>query len=148
MELITSFMMLPEIYDRAAEDGGNKNPIFSYGDKEAWLVVTSGSELIGVINILLENGVSAEFHPYLLLSHKRKIYTVIKLLLEWYNKKMPPEIVKLNAQMPTYKTGLYKVAMRLGFTDEGLNRMSYKKNGVIYDRFRLGITREEMKWVK
>ena len=144
MDLIKGFMMKPEIYDRAAEDGGNKYPVFECSRKEAWLVVTNGSELIGVINILLENGVSAEFHPYLLVKHKRKIYTVIKLFLEWYNNKMPPEIVKLNAQIPTYKTGLYKVAMRLGFTDEGRNRMSYKKNGIIYDRFMLGITREEM----
>lgn len=146
MEAVTAFMMIPEILERASEDGANPSPVFTCGHREAWLLATKDGETIAAINLHLESGVMAQFHPYFLRAHTREATSITKLFLIWFRDSMPEEITKLIAFIPTYAAGVYRAALRLGFTHEGTNRACFKKNGIIYDMNLVGIIREEIKW--
>lgn len=144
IELITSFMMQPEIYNRASEDGTNGVPEFTQGSREVWLYAIDGDEVVGMIHTHIENGAAAWFHPYILRSHKDKYLDLVKSFLIKFKAEFPAEIQKLNAYIPTYATKAYKVAISAGFKDEGLNRKSFMKFGKLWDRHLMGVIRGEI----
>tara|TARA_R110000850_G_scaffold264893_1_gene394190 strand:- start:22 stop:486 length:465 start_codon:yes stop_codon:yes gene_type:complete len=141
---IKSFMMLPEIYALASEDGASLNPDFTESGREIWVLAIEDDSVVGIVHCHLENGAAAWLHPYILRSHKKEYLLLGKLFLQWFDKYFPVEIQKLNAYIPTYANKAYKLAMSAGFKDEGLNRMSYKKNGKLWDRHLVGVIRGEL----
>tara|TARA_R110000850_G_scaffold132469_3_gene253550 strand:+ start:540 stop:1004 length:465 start_codon:yes stop_codon:yes gene_type:complete len=144
LAVIKSFMMQPEIYELASEDGASLDPDFTESGREAWLLAVESNKVIGLVHSHLENGSVAWFHPYILRSHKKEYLSLVKLFLEWFNKYFPVEIQKLNAYIPTYAKKAYEVAISAGFKDEGLDRMSYMKNGKLWDRHLVGVIRGEL----
>ena len=144
MDAVKAFMMNPEILERASEDGANPNPEFTCGHREAWLLATKNGEVIGAVNVHLLNGVMAEFHPYVLSKHAKQGTNMVRLFLLWFKANMPEEITKLIAYIPTYVPGVFRAAIKLGFTHEGTNRACFRKNGIIYDMNLVGITRGEI----
>lgn len=144
MSVIKDFMMTPEIYERAAEDGADSNPEFTYGYREAWVLALKDEEVIGVIRVHIETSAMAMFHPYILVKYKRMIYEMVKLFFVWFEAHMPTSIVKLNAAFPANLTGLHKAALRLGFNTQGIDECSYRKGGIVLDRVVVGIKRGEM----
>lgn len=141
---IKSFMMKPEVYALASEDGASLEPEFTESGREVWLLAVEDNAVIGLVHSHLENGTAAWFHPYILRSHKKEYLSLVKLFLEWFSEYFPLEIQKLNAYIPTYAKKAYEVAMSAGFKDEGLNRMSYMKNGQLWDRHLVGVIRGEL----
>lgn len=144
LELIKAFMMQPEIYRHAAEDGASIDPEFTANDREVWLLAIKDSVAVGIVHSHLENGTTAWFHPYILKEHKEDYLILIKLFIEWFDKYFPIEIQKLNAYVPTYAKKAYQATMSAGFKDEGLNRMSYLKNGKLWNRNLVGYIRGEL----
>ena len=144
LNLIKSFMMQPEIYKYASEDGASLDPEFTESGREVWLLAIKDNEAMGIVHSHLENGTTAWFHPYIMRSHKDKYLNLVNLFLKWFDQFFPVEIQKLNAYIPTYAQKTYEIAMRAGFKDEGLNRMSYLKNGKLWDRHLIGIIRGEL----
>tara|TARA_R110000824_G_scaffold188319_1_gene369671 strand:+ start:14786 stop:15250 length:465 start_codon:yes stop_codon:yes gene_type:complete len=144
LAVIKSFMMKPEIYKLASEDGASLDPDFTESGRETWVLAVENNEVIGLVHSHLENGTAAWFHPYILHSHKKEYLSLVKLFLEWFNEYFPIEIQKLNAYIPAYAKKAYDVAISAGFKDEGLNRMSYMKNGKLWDRHLVGVIRGEL----
>jgi|TARA_R110000782_G_C14819187_1_gene413769 RimJ/RimL family protein N-acetyltransferase len=144
LSAIKSFMMLPEIYRQAAEDGASLDPDFTESDREVWLLAIDDGVTVGIVHSHLENGSTAWFHPYILSKHKADYLKLVNLFLKWFDLYFPIEIQKLNAYMPTYAKKAYQVALSAGFKDEGLNRMSYEKNGKLWDRHLVGLIRSEL----
>jgi RimJ/RimL family protein N-acetyltransferase len=142
--LIKTFMMQPEIYRHAAEDGASLDPEFTESGREVWLLAIKDNEAIGIVNTTLENGSTAWFHPYILKSNKQDYLLLINLFLKWFDQYFPVEIQKLNTYVPSYAKKAYEVVMRAGFKDEGLNRKSYLKNGKLWDRHLVGLIRGEL----
>lgn len=148
MQAVTNFMMIPEILERAREDGATMNPVFTCSARECWLLAEIEGETVSAINVHLESGIMAQFHPYFLSSHVKQASKITKLFLSWFKSEMPVEITKLIAFIPTYAGGVYRTALKLGFTHEGTNRACFKKNGIIYDMNLIGIIRDEITWQK
>jgi RimJ/RimL family protein N-acetyltransferase len=144
LELIKTFMMQPEIYKYASEDNAIANPEFTESGREVWLLAIEDNKAIGIVNSHLENGTAAWFHPYIMRDHKEKYLTLVNLFLKWFDQFFPVEIQKLNAYIPTYARKAYEIAMKAGFKGEGLNRMSYFKNGKLWDRHLVGMIRSEI----
>jgi RimJ/RimL family protein N-acetyltransferase len=144
LELVKTFMMQPEIYQVASEDNAVANPEFTEGDQEVWLLAIEDNEAIGIINSNIENGTAAWLHPYIMRIHKSKYLDLVNLFLKWFDEFFPVEIQKLNAYIPTYAQKAYEIAMKAGFKDEGLNRLSYLKNGKLWDRHLVGLIRSEI----
>ena len=140
---IKSFMLKPEICNRASEDG-ECDTNFTQGPREVWLFAIEGGEAVGIIHTHLENGAAAWFHPYILRSHKDNYLDLVNAFLIKFKAEFPKEIQKLNAYIPTYATKAYEVALSAGFKDEGLNRMSFMKFGKLWDRHLMGVIRGEI----
>jgi RimJ/RimL family protein N-acetyltransferase len=144
LELIKAFIMQPEIYKYASEDNASMDPEFTESGREVWLLAIEDNEAIGIVNSHLENGTAAWFHPYIMRDHKDKYLALVNLFLKWFDQFFPVEIQKLNAYIPTYARRAYEIAMKAGFKDEGLNRVSYLKNGKLWDRHLVGMIRSEI----
>ena len=144
LDLIKTFLMQPEIYQVASEDGASVDPEFTESGREIWLLATEDGATIGIVHSHLENGSTAWFHVYILRSHKEKYIHLVNLFLKWFDQFFPVEIQKLNAYIPTYARKTYEIAMSAGLKDEGLNRMSYLKNGKLWDRHLVGYIRGEL----
>ena len=54
------------------------------------------------------------------------------------------DFVKVTTSVPVIWPRVKKFSEINGFREEGLNRMSYKKNGIIMDQWMLGITTQEI----
>jgi RimJ/RimL family protein N-acetyltransferase len=52
---------------------------------------------------------------------------------------------KVNISIPKTRRIVYNLAKNVGFKDEGVNRMSFTKNGKTHDQWLLGLTRKEIR---
>ena len=146
MELVKQIMLMPEILQYAAEDDPDYNPVFTCEKGEAWLLAMDGDVFVGIIYIHITGGAVAFFHPYILEKQNRKFKRMCRAFLKWFSDNMPKEIIKLNTLMPSYSKAAYKIAISLGLTKEGTDRMSCRKHDKIWDRYLMGITRGELQW--
>jgi hypothetical protein len=143
LELIKAFMMQPEIFRVASEDSASAEQEFTAHDREIWMFAIKDSVAVGIVHSHLENGTTAWFHPYIMKSHKKDYLILIKVFLQWFDKYFPIEVQKLNAHVPTYAKQAYKATINAGFKDEGLNRLSFMKNGKLWNRHLVGYIRGE-----
>tara|TARA_R100001244_G_scaffold132374_1_gene108528 strand:+ start:400 stop:840 length:441 start_codon:yes stop_codon:yes gene_type:complete len=144
MNVINAFMHLPEIWERASEDGADKNKVFTCNNRSGWLVATVDDKVIGVVDIRRVSGVVAEFHPYVLSAHSRLGVRMVRMFLSWFQDHMHDDVIKLQAFIPDYVPGVYRAALRLGFQHEGTSRQCFKKHNIIYDMNLVGILRNEI----
>ena len=144
MELVKQVMLMPEILQYAAGDNPDHDTEFTCGKDEAWLLAMDGDIFVGIIYTHITGGAVAFFHTYTLEKHSRKFKRMCRDFLKWFTDNMPKQIIKLNTLMPSYSKAAYKIAISLGFTKEGTDRMSYRKHDKIWDRYLMGITRGEM----
>ena len=135
---------MPEILQYAAGDEPDYNPVFTCGNDEAWLLAMDGDIFVGIIYIHITGGAVAFFHTYTLEKHSRKFKRMCRHFLKWFTDNMPKQIIKLNTLMPSYSKAAYKIAISLGFTKEGTDRMSYRRYNKIWDRYLMGIQRCEI----
>lgn len=147
MSLINSILKDPYIWDKIAEDGIDPEAFYpSYSPKSFWLTAKT-NEICGLIFVVVDSTVSITIHPYMLKAHKGKGFYMMKAFLAWYLENTIEIANKINAKIPTYNKIGKKIALKLGFAEEGTNRQSHIHQGTIYDQWLLGITRNEVKEV-
>jgi hypothetical protein len=145
MNIVKSLLVTPEIWEQAAEDGVNKDDYYpAYDNLSAWLLCELDDEIIGLIFIHNESLCSINMHPYLKRKYKRKGRDMMIAFFNWF-LTLPAGICKVNVSIPFNRKIVYNFAKRVGFKDEGINRMSYLKGGVNHDQYQLGLTRDEIK---
>ena len=147
MELVRRIMTIPKIWDVATEDGQD----YKYwqpadNDKRNWVIATDDIGLVGVIYIHSDNCYTAKLHPYVIPKRKGKGGYMIKAFFSWFLRHWP-WCVKLVASIPVCYPRVCQLAQRLGFSQEGINTASYKKNGELHDQLFLGISSEKMREV-
>ena len=144
MDLVRQIMLMPEILQYAAGDEPDYNHIFTCDKGEAWLLVMDSDVFVGIVYIEITGGAVAFFHTYILENQSRKFKRMCRTFLKWFTDNMPKQIIKLNTLMPSYSKAAYKIAISLGFTKEGTDRMSYRRYNKIWDRYLMGIQRGEI----
>lgn len=145
MDLVRSILIAPEIWEQAAEDGVNQDDYYpGYDALSAWLLCEVDDEPIGLILVHHESSSVLNIHPYLKHKFKRKGRAMMTEFFNWF-VSLPESACKVNVTIPFNRKVVYNFAKKVGFKDEGVNRMSYKKAGVIYNQYRLGLTRDEIK---
>jgi len=148
MDLIKEIVTAPGMWESMAEDGVTpdqfvaENTPFSF-----WLLATVSDKVCGIILVNVETSISFKVHPHMLKEFAGKGYLMIKELFRWFLRETTDLSNKICITTPTFNKAGYKLAVKLGFKDEGLSRQSYKKNGEIFDQYILGITRDEVKEV-
>lgn len=144
MDLVKEILMIPEIWDRAAEDGADKDSYYPGFDTMCgWLLCKDDEDMIGIIYIHNDNTRSIKMHPYVLPDQRGKGKQMMLSFFNWLITNCP-QVEKLLITIPFCYKRVYKFAQKIGFIDEGVNRQSYYKKGELYDQWNLGLTRDEI----
>ena len=126
----------PEIFDTISEDGMK---VVKMPDGVLYLCGYA-PELIGCFIVHKTSGISGSCHVQVLPEHReehtdRFCHDVIEWV--WDNT----ELLKLTAEIPFLYPNVRDCALRHGFEIEGVNKLSFRKNGKIHDQWYLGISR-------
>jgi RimJ/RimL family protein N-acetyltransferase len=144
-DVIASIMTTPDIWDTIAEDGSNIDDFSADCDGECWVLMTVDNDVIGAYNLHPHNSVTLEIHAHVLPEY-RNAYSgdTGTAILQWFLDNSPNKYEKIIAQIPVIYDNVKRFTCSFGFQEEGVNRLSYKKNGNIIDQWLLGITRTEI----
>ena len=137
-------MTIPEVWELCADDSCVSPDTYEpeRSRERVWLGVYEGIAMIGMIYVHAQNSSTIQMHPYLLKGYKHKIRDVMKLFFAWAFAM--PEIHKVNVTVPFIYQKLRNCCLKAGFKDEGVNRMSYRKNSEIVDQWHMGAVRGEV----
>lgn len=135
---VRSFYKHPQ-FSHVKQDGGVQ--ILDM-ENHYWLLFMEEGEPIGLGNFVPRSSICLEAHPFMFKQYRRKFAVLcVGASFAWF-KSM--RFHKMVVEIPENMPGLVNFAKRFGFTEEGINRESVKKNGKILDRICLGITVPEM----
>jgi len=132
-----------ELFNRIG-DGSISYENFSMPENHIYVGAFDDEDLIGFYWMHHENSVTVQIHANILLKHRDKSSQATRGIIDFIYEMMP-NIHKVNAKIPTCYPDVYKHAIKHGFKDEGLDRLSSVRDGVLYDQHILGLTREEMR---
>lgn len=143
MELVDSIMRHPQIWPHVHDDGAEDwQPV----DHEGifWMLITrDNGEVGGVFMVHATNSYCYEMHTCLLPeTWGAEAARAAQLLAGWVFRETPAE--KLVTNVPAYNRAARRFAIAGGMQQEGVNRASFMKNGVMVDQIMLGITKEEL----
>lgn len=132
------------IWDSISEDGQKREDVILDVSNEAWLLISQDSEVIAAYNLHAKNAVTCQIHAHVLPEHRgeHSFNTGLAVLRWLYDNE--PVYQKLVAEVPVIYENVKRFVCQFGFLVEGINRLSYLKNGNIIDQWYLGITRHEI----
>ena len=143
MNIVTHIMAHPSIYPYVSDDGCPDAEDYEAIDNEALyylLVLDNDENVLGLFLIHPHNTILYEIHTCLLSSCREKDKAA-QVVLDWIFKNTPCE--KLMTHVPDFNRPALLYAERAGLMREGINRLSFLKNGRLHDQILLGITRTE-----
>ncbi|ANJ65522.1 putative head assembly protein [Pseudoalteromonas virus vB_PspP-H6/1] len=136
----------PDIWATIAEDSKSPDTFYPDLDNEIFMGVYVGIELIGFYAFRVVNSCELDIHAQILPKHRKKHALASgKAILKWFHDHAPDRFQKLTAQVPFKYPNVKDFCIAVGLQIEGVNRQSYRKGGEIYDKWHLGITRDEVK---
>lgn len=146
VEEVGKILCNPELFGRIAEDGHDlENYNIPFDGHQCYMMIMLDDDAIGVWNLYPVNTVTLNIHCNILKSHRKHGKEAGRLILEWFVNDCPKQYHKLNAEIPEVYPEVYHFTKGFGFQDEGINRKSIMKDGVLIDQYRLGTTRDETK---
>jgi RimJ/RimL family protein N-acetyltransferase len=129
MELVNNILKTPEIWSHVAEDDIDPDSYYpEYSPMAFWLLAKT-DEIYGIIYVIVETSVSILIHPYMLEKHKGKGIYMMKAFLKWFLANTNEKSNKINTRIPSFNKLGRKVALKLNFKEEGINRKVIKKTG-------------------
>ena len=134
----------PELFGRISEDGHCIDG-YNVDMSKIYLLIYFYDRLIGTWCIYPENKTTLNIHCNILKGFRDHGEEAVRLMFEWFVDESPTQYRKLNAEIPVIYESVYFFTKKVGFKDEGINRLSIRKNGRLVDQSRLGITRSEVK---
>jgi len=144
IELIESVMLRDDIFAVIAEDGQTKQDQDFDTYKNCFLSLAVDGQLIGIYVIHPQNQITIEIHAHVLPEYRKQHSKESgRKALDWIINNVP-QCEKVIAKVPSIYENVYLFCLANGFTEEGVNRLSYKKDGKIYDQYMLGITKQEI----
>jgi len=96
---------------------------------------------MGLASVRSESSSVVNVHIYIPKSNRGTHTKSIGLeILHWIKRNAMPHIHKVNTKIPVIYKDVIRFAHSLGFKDEGIDRLSMMKNGVLIDRLNLGMS--------
>jgi hypothetical protein len=127
------------MWDEISEDGVDE--FFPDVIREYWLgIFNDESKFIGLYRIHQLMSACFQVHAFMM---DRSAKESGKIMLKWAVENID-EMQKMIADIPVIYPNVYHYTKKHGFSDEGVNRKCFTKNGELHDMHRLGITREEI----
>lgn len=134
----------PDILDRIREDRADmSNLVCPMVPEWHWIGFYVGRDLIGCGLFHPDNMTTMKYHIHVLPEYRSEYaYCCGVCTIEYFIKKLP-EYHKLSVVIPVQHKDTYHFTKKFGFKDEGVNRKSFMRDGVLHDQYMLGITRKE-----
>lgn len=142
-DLIKDIMI--ELWDTVAEDGVKPGEYKPNVDDECWVEMLVGDKCIGVYRVHALNSATLQIHAQILPEYRKEYSKATgRRILSWISENAEDNYQKVVAEVPTIYPNVIKFVIANGFKLEGVNRLSYRKDGVLYDQCLMGITRPEI----
>lgn len=134
--------IMNKVWDEISED--DAPPYIPDLINEYWIVLIEGNKTVGCFRCHQINGITWEGHIFILPEY-RKDYSEKAgyAIYEWLLENL--EFQKLIVKIPQKYQNVIKFIEKFGFTHEGTNRLSYRKDGKIWNMEHYGITVDEIK---
>lgn len=135
-----------EMFDRSKDDYMSKLDAAKGLSKLIWLECEKDGKRVGLSAVNVASNSVLNIHIHIPKVH-RGIGTlkIGRAFLGWVVNNSSKQYVKINTKVPTIYKDVIRFAHKLGFKDEGIDRLSIMKNGELVDRLNLGITFDEVR---
>ena len=137
--------MLSVFWDTVAEDGLDLDDAVIETQNITWLIIEEDNEMLGMFSMVPLGEVTLEGHAHVLKKHRDKAKEIGLSCIKWFVDNAEEKYQKLNTQVPVIYPNVYHYTLKIGLKDEGLNRLSHRKNGKLHDQHMVGATRTELK---
>lgn len=145
IEEINSVFTHPDIWATIAEDNQQPESFLPDAVRDVYMGVYVDGGLIGFYAFKVLSSAELDIHAQILPQHRKKHALASgRAILEWFYNHAPARFVKLTAQVPFKYPNVKNFCESVGLKIEGVNKQSYRKDGEIFDKWHLGITREEV----
>lgn len=136
----------PEMYGRSVDDHTNPDSISMALGNIRWLECNRDGERVGLSAVKVASNSVLNLHIHIPKQH-RGIGTleIGRAILLWVVNSASPKYQKINTKVPVIYKDVIRFAHKLGFVNEGIDRLSIMKNGKLTDRQNLGITFNEVR---
>lgn len=141
MALVASIMGHPSIFRHIAEDGIDEpEPVDHPGFY--WMQAKIAGKVAGLFLVHANSSVCYEMHTMILPEFRgAQASCAAQALLTWAFTTTPCR--KMVTRIPDYNRAALRFAEANGMRQEGVNRASYLKDGLLIDQIMLGITKQE-----
>jgi hypothetical protein len=139
LDYIRSVLLDPEMWERCTDDYADESII----DKASciWLICYYYDAPMGLASVRSESSSVVNVHIYIPKSNRGLHTKLIGFeILRWIKMNAKSHIHKVNTKIPVIYKDVIRFAHSLGFKDEGIDRLSMMKNGVLIDRLNLGMS--------
>ena len=145
-QLIERVLSTPCIAEAISEDGAEVSEMAIEVQGELWVNVWDRlGNTVAIYNLHMHNSVTVEIHAHVLPEYRKEhSYATGMVVLAWFRDNYP-DFKKIIAQIPANCGNVVSFIERFGFRQEGVNRLSYLKNGVLMDQLWYGMTYEELR---
>jgi hypothetical protein len=103
------------------------------------IIIPYENEDMGFFLFVQQNKVTVELHTCILPGFAGKLVTEASALVKEVIKQQYSKIITL---IPVFNKPAMFMALRCGFTKEGVNKRSFLKDGIIYDQYYMGLILE------
>lgn len=134
-----------EMYERSSDDYTDPVAIQKAFGSVLWLTCIKNDQRIGLAAIKIASSCVLNVHIHIQKQFRGNgTIELGKLILTWIVENAADQYVKINTKIPIIYKDVIQFAHKLGFKDEGIDRLSIMKKGRLIDRLNLGITFEEV----
>jgi RimJ/RimL family protein N-acetyltransferase len=141
IDLIKRIFTEPENYYCLVDDGSASIEDFEPLINEGITYLALGEEQ-GIVMYYPTNHSSFDIHICMTtLCRGRDAIELGKESISWIFENT--SAMKINARVPTCNTKVFHYAVSVGFEQEGIDVQGFMKDGILYDQFILGITRDK-----
>lgn len=139
-DIVKHLLADPELFERFTEGAqAYEGYIVPNG---LYLGIFQADEIIGFWALDSETSSTIGIHCNVLKRHREHSMEVGRYFVD-YAFRTYPDVHKLNAKIATLYPDVYNFTKKFGFKDEGIDRKSFTKEGELFDRYILGLTRED-----
>lgn len=143
IDYIRSILLDPEMWERCADDYADASLV----DKASctWLICYYYGVPMGLASARGESTSVVTGHIYIPKSNRGEHTKMIGMeALRWIKRNARPHVHKVSTKIPVIYRDVIRFAHLLGFKNEGIDRSSVMKNGVLIDRLNLGLPLEDI----
>lgn len=146
LKIIESVAFNKEIIGDLLEDGQTINDCGFDTEYDCYLTVKLKDELIAIYILKPKSLTVLDIHPMVIPEYrKRYCNKSLRCVFKWILDNCT--VQKVVAQFPSTSKNIERFAVHNGFKKEGINRLSFMKNGELIDQVMVGITRKEIEEV-